>query len=153
MEKVPSNEVALHRRKIIPCKLVFKIKHKLDKMIRYKTRLIVKGFYQVLGVDYTESFSSVASLSTIVSIALLLLRALHMEDQKWTCKMFDVEASFLNAELETPMILEWSESMIELGFFTEEEEEIKCIKLVRSMYHNVDAAFLMAESICKTKHK
>ena len=54
--------------------------------------------------------------------------------------MFDVEAAFLNAELETPMYLEWSELMKELGFMTEEEERNKCIKLVRSMYGNVDAA-------------
>ena len=42
--------------------------------------------------------------------------------------MFDVEAAFLNAELETPMYLEWPESMKELGLITDEEERDKCIK-------------------------
>ena len=54
--------------------------------------------------------------------------------------MFDVEAAFLNAELETPMYLEWSESMKELGLITKKEESEQCIKLVRSMHGNVDAS-------------
>ena len=52
--------------------------------------------------------------------------------------MFDVEAEFFIAELETPMYLEWLESIKEVGFITEEEERKKYIKLVRSMYGNVD---------------
>ena len=58
-----------------------------------------------------ESFSPVANMSTI---AILLLTTLHIEDHGWICKMFDVEAAFLNAELETLMYLEWPESMREL---------------------------------------
>ena len=45
--------------------------------------------------------------------------------------MFDVEAALLNAELEIPMYLEWSEEMTRLGFITKEEEKTKCIKLIR----------------------
>ena len=63
-----------------------------------------------------------------------------MGDHGWICKMSDVEAAFLNAELETPMYLEWPESMRELRFITEEEERGKCTKLVRLMHGNVDAA-------------
>ena len=63
--------------------------------------------------------------------------------------MFDVEAAFLNAELETPMYLEWPESMKELGFITEKEERKKCIKLVRSMYGNVDAALRWQKAFIK----
>ena len=47
--------------------------------------------------------------------------------------MFDVGASFLNAKLETPMYLEWPESMKELGFITKKEESKQCIKSVRPM--------------------
>ena len=106
-------------RKIIPCKWVFKIKHEIDNTVRHKTRLCVKGFHQVPRVDYTELFSPVAKTSTI---SILLLTTLYMEDHGWICDMFNVEAAFLNAELETPMYLECPESMRELGFITEEEE-------------------------------
>ena len=54
--------------------------------------------------------------------------------------MFDVEAAFLNAELEIPMYLEWPEEMVELGFITKEQHQKQCIKFIRSMYGNVDAA-------------
>ena len=136
-EKVSRNEAVQHRSKIIPCKWVFKIKHKFNNTIRYKARLCVKGFHQVAVVDYTKSFSPVANSSTI---AILLSTTLHMEDQGWTCKMSDAEAAFLNTELETPMYLEWPKSMREVRFIIVEEEENKFIKLVRLMYSNVDAA-------------
>ena len=42
--------------------------------------------------------------------------------------------------VETPMYLEWPESMKELGFINEKEQEEQCIMSVRSMYGNVDAA-------------
>ena len=91
-EKVSREEAELAGRKIIPCKWVFKIKHELNN---YKTRLCVKRSHQVPGVDYTKLFSPVANMSTI---AILLLTTLHMEDHGWICKMFDVEAAFLNTE-------------------------------------------------------
>ena len=38
------------------------------------------------------------------------------------------------------MYLEWPEEMVELGFITKEQYQNQCIKLIRSMYGNVDAA-------------
>ena len=63
--------------------------------------------------------------------------------------MFDVEAAFLNAELEIPMYLEWPDDMKKLGFITEEGEKTKCIKLIRSMYGNVDAALRWMKAFVK----
>ena len=133
--KVSRVEAELAGRKIIPCQWVFKIKQELNNTVIYKSRLCVKGFHQVPEVYYTESFSPVANMSII---SILLLTTLFMEDHGWICKMFDVEAAFLNAELETSMFLKWLRLMRELGFITEGEERDKCIKLVRSMYGNVD---------------
>ena len=116
MGKVSREEAELEGRKIIPWKWVFKIKHELDNTVRYKKRLCIKGLHQVPRVDYTESFSPGTNTSTI---SILLLTTLYMEDYGWICEMFDVEAAFLNAKLETLMYLEWPESMRELGFITE----------------------------------
>ena len=63
--------------------------------------------------------------------------------------MFDVKTAFLNAELETPMYLEWPEFIRELGYITEEEESDRCIKLVRSMYRNIDAALRWKKAFTK----
>lgn len=143
---VSRDEVLKMGRKLIPCKWVFKIKHEIDNSLRYKTRLCVKGFHQVPGVDFTESFSPVASGTTIV---IVLLITLWNEEKQWICEMFDVEAAFLNAELEIPMYLEWPDEMRRLGFISEEEEKTKCIKLIRSMYGNVDAALRWMKAFVK----
>ena len=48
-------------RKPVPVKWVFKSKEEADGLIRLKLRNVVKGYMQVLGVAFTESFSPVAS--------------------------------------------------------------------------------------------
>ena len=91
---------------------MLKVKNEQDGSKRYKTRLCVKGFHQIPGVDYTESFSPVATEATI---QILLLYTLWMYKQGWRCEMFDVEAAFLNAELETAMYLKWSHNQRSIG--------------------------------------
>ena len=144
---VSIDEAAELKRKLIPCKWVFKIKDEQDGSKRYKTRLCVKGFHQIPGVDYTESFSPVATDATI---QILLIYTLWKYHEGWRCEMFDVEAAFLNAELENTMYLKWPEGMRELGFITEEQEKNECIKLVRSMYGNVDAALRWQKCFVET---
>ena len=144
---VSIDEAEKLKRKMIPCKWVFKIKNEQDGSKRYKTRLCVKGFHQIPGVDYTESFSPVATDATI---QILLIYTLWKYHEGWRCEMFDVEAAFLNAELENAMYLKWPEGMKELGFITEEQEKNECIKLVRSMYGNVDAALRWQKCFVET---
>lgn len=53
-------------RKFIICKWVFKIKLKADGFIvRYKLRFVVRGFSQISGIDYGDTFLSVVKLFSV----------------------------------------------------------------------------------------
>jgi hypothetical protein len=95
-QKFPRKDLA--GRKPIPVKWIFKIKEEQDGTQRYKSRIVLKGYVMVPGVDYTESFSPVATDTTVrTSIAM----ALYRQKEGWTIEMIDIEAAFLNAELES----------------------------------------------------
>ena len=91
-----------------------KTKHEQDGSIRYKARLVVCGFNQIPGVDYTESFSPVA---TKTSIHALIGFALFYN---WEMTMLDVKAAFLNAKSENETFIEWPTGAADLGFIDKE---------------------------------
>jgi Reverse transcriptase (RNA-dependent DNA polymerase) len=53
------------RRKLMTTKWIFKGNINPDGTIKYKARCVPRGFMQIPGVDYTESFAPVASDSGI----------------------------------------------------------------------------------------
>ena len=80
-------------RKIIGVRWVFKTKLSPDGSInKFKARLVVKGYAQVFGVDYSETFALVARLDTV-----RLLLALAAQ-RSWKVYHLDVKYSFLNGD-------------------------------------------------------
>jgi hypothetical protein len=66
---------------VVSSKWLFKIKHVVDGSIdKYKEIFVSRGFSQKEGVDYEETFASVArynSIRTIISLAAKIKWKLH----------------------------------------------------------------------------
>jgi len=71
-----------------PC-WVYKVKHGANGSVeKYKARFVAKGFSQIEGIDYDETFAPVAQYSSIKTILALLAQMgwkIHQMDVKTTC--------------------------------------------------------------------
>src|SRR6266850_3170716 len=92
-------------RKAVKLKWVFK--HKADG--RYHARLVAKGFTQIPGLDYDETFSPVACFE---SLRLLLALAV-LED--WEVHQLDIKSAFLNGVLDEEIYMEQPQGFIITG--------------------------------------
>ncbi|XP_022891766.1 uncharacterized protein LOC111406610 [Olea europaea var. sylvestris] len=78
MSSLKSNRVWNHVElpsgaKAIGCKWVFKTKEdSLGNIERYKVRLVVMGFTQKEGIDYTETFSPISKKDSLCIILALV---------------------------------------------------------------------------------
>jgi hypothetical protein len=59
--------------KLVICKWVYRNKYALDGSVeRHKARLVSKGFSQVEGIDYNETFAPVPKMNSIHLVLTLL---------------------------------------------------------------------------------
>jgi hypothetical protein len=80
--------------KAIKSRWVFKIKLGSDNQpIRYKARIVAKGFQQQYGIDYNETFAPVVKIKSL-KILLSLAAMFDLE-----LKQLDFDTAFLNASL------------------------------------------------------
>lgn len=81
-------------RKALTAKWVLKKKiGPAGEVLKYKARLVARGFQQVEGYDYTETYSGVVKAAAYRLLFALL--ALH----GWTCEQMDVVTAFLNGDI------------------------------------------------------
>jgi Reverse transcriptase (RNA-dependent DNA polymerase) len=78
---------------------------------------------------------------TSIRVIIEMFLYYHHRDKKsnWDLEMFDVEAAFLNADLDKQVFIECQEGMLSLGFITEEDRLNKCIELTKAMYGSLDS--------------
>jgi hypothetical protein len=79
----------------VTSKWIYKIKHVVDGSIeKYKEIFVARGFSQIEGVNYEETFAPVAIYTSIRSIISLV------SSMGWKLHQMDVRKSFLNGEIE-----------------------------------------------------
>ena len=107
--------------KPIGCKWVFKRKSDMDGLI-YKGRLVAKGFKQIHGIDYDETFSPIAMFK---SIRIMLAIAAYHDYEIW---QMDVKITFLNGNLLEDVYMTQPEG------FVDPQHTSRVCKLHRSIY-------------------
>lgn len=107
-------------RKPISARWIFTRKRNgQGKVIRYKARLVARGYSQREGIDYTETFAFVVryeSVRTLLAVAAI---------NNMKIGQFDIKTAFLNGELEEDIYMELPEGTGEEG---------RIVKLQRSLY-------------------
>ena len=104
-------------------KWIFKRKLRPDGTIdKYKAHLVAKGYIQKEGLDYFDTYSPVARITSIrLLIAITSVYNLEIHQM-------DVKTAFLNGELDEEIYMEQPEGFIVKG------QEKKVCKLIKSLY-------------------
>ncbi|GJX91461.1 zinc finger, CCHC-type containing protein [Tanacetum coccineum] len=109
--------------KHLNCKWIFKRKLKVDRTIeKFKARLVIQSFKQKSGIDYFDTYTPVARISTIrLLIAMVSIHNLVIHQM-------DVKTAFLNGDLDEKVYMNQPQGFIMPG------NENKVCKLIKSLY-------------------
>jgi hypothetical protein len=110
-------------KNIIGSKWIFKNKlNEQGQVIRNKARLVCKGYAQIEGLDFGETFAPIARLE---AIRMFLAYACH---KRFKVYQMDVKSAFLNGDLSEEVYMEQPE-----GFKLSDNPDLVC-KLKKDLY-------------------
>jgi hypothetical protein len=113
----------LEGNSILTSKWIYKMKHVVDGSIKkYKEIFVARGFSQIEGVHYDETFAPVARYTSIQSIISLAA------SMGWKLHQMDVKTTFFNGEIDEEVYIENPE-----GFVVYDERYHVCM-LKKALY-------------------
>ena len=118
-------------RRAIPTKLVLKVKHRADGTLdKYKARLVVQGFHQIIGKDFHATFSPMASF---VNVRLVISLAVT---NGWPLMHADVPQAFLRSSMDTDVYVELAKGigLIDKVSKLPHDTDGQVLKLRRALY-------------------
>ena len=134
-----------HGRRVIGRKWVYTVKGNGD----YKARYVAKGFRQVYGVDYFETFSPTARMESVRTLAQIAVKYDLVLNQ------MDVKGAYLHAPIDSEIYIDQPK-----GYEKEDGPGKSEWKLKKSLYglkqsgrnwHNILHDFLKQEDFVKSK--
>ena len=123
------------------CRWIFKQKVDGTK----KSRTVVRGYEQEPGVDFVESFSPLAT-NTTIRVVLAISLEYQQKHNDWVIEMVDVEAAFLNALVDTDVYIEMPDGLSEYLDKSDKSVGDSVIKLKRAQYGLVQSPRLWMET-------
>ncbi|KAK8948569.1 hypothetical protein KSP39_PZI005174 [Platanthera zijinensis] len=135
---------------IIGLKWTYKLKEKEDgSILKYKARIVAKGYSQIPGVDFNETYAPVVRMETIRILLIFVVQ------HNLPIYQLDIKSAFLNGEIEEDIYVEQPR-----GYEIQGEED-KVYKLLKALYGlkqsakawngNIDE-YLISKGFIKTKH-
>jgi hypothetical protein len=111
-------------KKTVGCKWVHTVKFNPNGSIeQLKARLVAKGYVQTYGIDFDETFSLVAKIS---SICILISLAANLN---WPLFQLDIKNAFLHGDLHEEVYMEEPP-----GFVAQREYQSCVFKLKKALY-------------------
>ena len=77
------------------------------KPCRHKPRFVAKGFSQLEGIDYKETYSPIARLSTVRVVMNIAAQ------NSWRKKQLDIKTAYLNANVDADIFMKQPEGFAE----------------------------------------
>ena len=110
-------------KSVVTSRWLYKVKFAADGNVeKYKARFVARGFSQIEGVDYGETFAPVARYTSIRSVIALAA------EMGWRIHQMDVKTAFLHGEIEEEIYIEQPQ-----GFESHDADTHVC-RLKKALY-------------------
>jgi hypothetical protein len=113
-----------------------------NEVVKFKARLCARGFTQLAGIDYTDTYSSVAPIAVIKAILVVAIR------ERCVFKQLDVKTAYLHAKVEEDLYMK-----IPINITAQIDSSKYCWKLNKALYGTKQGAKCWNDEISTTLKK